>query len=186
MSETRSPSLPTHAGHVGRRSGSSRGCACRGGPSSRRAAMMRRLPQVLATLRPNCCELATENRRLRGDYDFSSVATKRGSGVSPSKIVNIFLTACTATRVIASRVEPPTCGVTTTLGNCQRGLLGSGGSFVNASSPAPAMRPVWSATISALSSTTGPRAAFTSSAVAFIRANSAAPIMPRVSEVNGQ
>ena len=74
-----------------------------------------------------------------------------------------------------ARVALPMCGVRTALGSAEVAGMDFG-SPSKTSSPAPAMRLACSASTSAASSTTPPRAVFTRMAVGFIFAISAAPI----------
>ena len=72
------------------------------------------------------------------------------------------------------------CGATITLSNASSGLSTGVGSCSNTSIAAPWMRFSRSASISAASCTTGPRAVLMKYADGFIFANSAAPIRPCV------
>ena len=95
-----------------------------------------------------------------------------------------FSAASTAMRRRVATEALATCGASTTLSNC----ISSGctrGSNSNTSRPAAAILPVFKASTSACSSTTGPRAVFTTMAVRFIMASSAAPIRWRVAGNSG-
>ena len=87
---------------------------------------------------------------------------------------------------VASTVIPAVCGLATTLSSDSSGCCGSGGSSWNTSMPAPAIVPLTSASYSAASSCTGPRAVVMKNAVGFIRANCSRPMRPSVSGVSGQ
>ena len=78
-----------------------------------------------------------------------------------------------------------TWGVTTTFSIASSGLSGSGGSCSSTSSPAPAIVPLRSASMSARSSMIGPRAVLTITAVGFICASAAALIACSVSSLCG-
>ncbi len=97
-------------------------------------------------------------------------------------------TTCSATitpaRSCASSVEAARCGVTTTFGAASSGP--EYGSAEKTSIAAPATLPDSSAAISAGSSTSSPRAAFTMRTPSFIRPIAAASIAPRVSSFSGR
>ena len=108
------------------------------------------------------------------------------ASVRPRIRSTTFVAVIVETWITALRVTPATCGVRIALGHWSSALPDSIGSAAKVSSPAPPKWPVFSASISASSSTTGPRAVLTSSAPGFISARSRAPMSPRVSSVNGQ
>lgn len=87
-----------------------------------------------------------------------------GTAVTTSRPAAFALKFSTANPAIAPRVECvalPMCGVNTTCGSA-RNRSGTCGSSANTSSAAPPSAPDSSASISAVSSTTDPRATFTS------------------------
>ena len=91
-----------------------------------------------------------------------------------------------ATPACASFVDAPRCGVSATFVMPRNGFSsGFSGSFGHTSMPAPATLPDFSASASALISTTAPRDALTRRTPSFILASSFFPIMPRVSSVSG-
>src|SRR2546428_1502270 len=91
------------------------------------------------------------------------------------------------TGAIASGVlGPEMCGVTTTLSIRQSGWLGGSGSRSKTSRTAPAMRFCSSASSSAASLTTAPRAMLMSQAVGFMAPSASGPKIPRVSTVRGR
>jgi hypothetical protein len=95
------------------------------------------------------------------------------------------IAASSATFSWASAVDAPRCGVRTTFGAPRSGWSGGAGSVENTSMPAPAMVPARSASASACSSTIPPRETFSTRAVFFICASSAAPTRFFVSGVSG-
>src|SRR5437879_719761 len=84
-----------------------------------------------------------------------------------------------------SHVGPAVCGVIVMVSTLSRGLSFEGGSSTITSRPAPAMRLVMSALCRAISSTTGPRHVFTSTAVGFIMVSCRSEIMFLVWAVSG-
>ena len=90
-----------------------------------------------------------------------------------------------ATFCWASSVDPPRCGVAMKLGQPKSGWSEGGGSCSKTSSAAPPSEPLRSASASAFSSTSPPRAQFTTSAPGFICASCAAPTMFFVCSVSG-
>ena len=85
----------------------------------------------------------------------------------------------------ASSVEAPRCGVATTFSSSKSGQSVHG-SLAKTSRPAAAIRPSFSASYSAASSTMPPRAALTRTSVGLALASCSAPIRPTVSGVLGR
>ena len=85
-----------------------------------------------------------------------------------------------------SSVQHSEWGVTITWSIASSGLSGAIGSCSNTSSAAPAIRRARNASISAASSTMGPRATLMKYAVGRIRANCGAPTRWRVSSLSRQ
>ncbi len=102
----------------------------------------------------------------------------------PSSAAATCSATITPARSCASPVEAARCGVTTTLSSSSSGPVY--GSAEKTSSAAPAIVPDCSASNSAASSISSPRAALTSRAPGRMRANAAASIEPRVSGVSGR
>ena len=86
----------------------------------------------------------------------------------------------------SSSVQAMECEVRMTFSIAASGELALSGSFSNTSSAAPAILPFCKASISAASSTIGPRAVLMSTASGFISANCGLPSKPRVCGVSGQ
>ena len=92
-----------------------------------------------------------------------------------------------ALRLMDSLVAKATWGVRRVLGAERSGVSrAKGGSLSNTSTRAPAISPFYRASTRAFTSTTGPRATFTSIALFFIFPSSLLPIRPLVSGVRGQ
>ena len=105
---------------------------------------------------------------------------------SPRNTCATPLATSVATPAWASRVDAPICGVNATFGMLRNGLFsGNNGSWAHTSMPAAATLPDLRAAAKASTSIIAPRAAFTMYTPSFILAISSAPIMPRVSSVNG-
>ena len=102
----------------------------------------------------------------------------------PANIAQRFRPANSAIPSRASTVADPTCGNSTTFSN-PNNPSSTTGSRSYTSRPAAKIRFSRNASTSATSSTTGPRAVFTSTAVGFINESSREEIKCRVSPVNG-
>ena len=114
-----------------------------------------------------------DHARTRGCASTSGLTTN--SGRRPASASTMLARPVEAMLWKHSSVQHSECGVTITLSIASSGLSGATGSCSNTSSAAPAMRPSRSASISAASSTMGPRATLMKYAVGRICANCGAP-----------
>ena len=112
--------------------------------------------------------------------------TLTASGTNSPASASFTLSATSVpARSCASPVDAPRCGVTTTCGSSNSGLSVVG-SLANTSMPAPRTCPDLTASASASSSTSPPRAALTMITPGFVLASASLPISPAVSGVFGR
>ena len=126
------------------------------------SGVMRRLPpRHLDELSPR-----RAGPMSRGLPTTSRLTTK--GGTRPAATSSTARTALPPFPADISSVHARACGLSTTWSMPSNGLSGAGGSLSNTSSPAPLIRRTRSASISAPSSTMGPRATLRRTAVGFI------------------